>query len=118
MRKLARCTPVLLTVLALVGSACSSSSKNPSGAATTTTTPGVGDLFSKLPAAIQSSKTIKIGSDIEYPPIEFFKEGTTTVQGVDYDLAQAMAKQLGVKVKFINDTDFAGIIGALNAGRF
>jgi polar amino acid transport system substrate-binding protein len=67
---------------------------------------------------VQSSKELKIGSDIEYAPIEFYKEGTTQVEGVDYDLAQALAAKLGVKVTFIDDTDFAGIIGALQAGRF
>jgi polar amino acid transport system substrate-binding protein len=61
---------------------------------------------------------IKVGSDIEYAPIEFFKEGTQEVQGVDYDLAQAIGHKLGVKMTFVNDTDFAGIIGALRAGRF
>ena len=65
-----------------------------------------------------TKREIKIGSDIEYAPIEFFKEGTQDVQGVDYDLAQAIGHQLGVKMTFVNDTDFAGIIGALRAGRF
>jgi polar amino acid transport system substrate-binding protein len=61
---------------------------------------------------------IKVGSDIEYAPIEFFKEGTQEVQGVDYDLAQGIGRKLGVKMTFVNDTDFAGIIGALRSGRF
>lgn len=59
-----------------------------------------------------------IGSDIEYAPIEFYKEGTEVAQGVDIDLGTALAKQLGKKVKFVNDTDFAGIISALDNGRF
>lgn len=63
-------------------------------------------------------ETLHVGSDIEYAPIEFFKENTATPQGLDYDLAQALGAQLGVKVRFVNDTDFAGIIGALRAGRF
>lgn len=63
-------------------------------------------------------KTLHVGSDIEYAPIEFFKENTATPQGLDYDLAEALGAQLGVKVRFVNDTDFAGIIGALRAGRF
>lgn len=106
-------TATLVTGLA----ACGSSSK-PSAGSTSTTTASNGDLFSKLPAAIQSSKKINVGSDIEYPPIEFFKEGTTTVDGLDYDLAQALGAKLGVKFNFIDDTDFAGIIGAMQAGRF
>jgi len=72
-------------------------------------------------AGVQSDfvpKTLHVGSDIEYAPIEFFKENTATPQGLDYDLAQALGAQLGVKVRFVNDTDFAGIIGALRAGRF
>jgi polar amino acid transport system substrate-binding protein len=71
-----------------------------------------------LPASIKSSGELKIGSDIEYAPNEFFKENTEIAQGMDVDLGNALAKQLGVKAKFIDDTDFAGIIGAMNSGRF
>jgi polar amino acid transport system substrate-binding protein len=113
-RKLATLGLAFAMATALV--ACSSSSKPASS--NTTPTSAASDLFSKLPAAIQSSKEIKVGSDIEYPPIEFYKEGTTQTEGLDYDLAQAMGAKLGVKFKFINDTDFAGIIGAMQAGRF
>src|SRR2546425_12364522 len=65
-----------------------------------------------------TKSAIKIGSDVEYAPIEFFKEGTQEVQGVDYDLAQALGKVLAVKVTFINDTDFAGMITSLQNGRY
>ena len=91
-----------------------SAAKSPTTAAAAAANP----LFAKLPASVQSSKQIKIGSDIEYAPIEFYKEGTQETQGVDWDLAQALGDKLGVKVTFVDDTDFAGIIGALNAGRF
>jgi len=119
MRTPFRCIPIVAVAVALAATACGSSSKksSSSSSATTTTVAG-GALFAKLPASIQSSKKLNIGSDIEYAPIEFYKEGTTQVEGVDYDLAQAMAKQLGVTVNFVDDTDFAGIIGALQAGRF
>jgi polar amino acid transport system substrate-binding protein len=104
--------------MALSAAACGSSSKSSSGSGSTTTTPGAGSLFSKLPSSIQSSKEIKVGSDIEYAPIEFYKTGTQQTQGVDYDLGQALGQKLGTKVTFVDDTDFAGIITALNAGRF
>ncbi|HVT77953.1 MAG TPA: ABC transporter substrate-binding protein [Acidimicrobiales bacterium] len=65
-----------------------------------------------------SKNELKIGSDIEYAPNEFFKEGTQVAQGFDVDLGNALAKQLGKTAKFIDDTDFAGIIGAMNSGRF
>jgi len=111
MARRSRLSAVVL-VLVLVLGACGSSKKTTAGSS------GGGSLFAKLPSSIQSSKEIKAGSDIEYAPIEFFKEGTQQTQGVDFDLAQAMGKKLGVKVTFIDDTDFAGIIGALQAGRF
>jgi len=101
----------------LLASACGKDSK-PKAAATSTTTGAGAALFSKLPADIQSRKELRVGSDIEYAPIEFYKEGTQQTQGLDYDLAQAMGAKLGVTVTFIDDTDFAGIIGALQAGRF
>jgi polar amino acid transport system substrate-binding protein len=103
---------VLVAVLGATGltlTACGSSS---------TSSSALTALGKTLPASIQKSGVIRVGSDIEYPPIEFFKTGTTTVKGVDYDLALAMGKELGVKFTFTNDTDFAGIIGAVNAGRF
>jgi polar amino acid transport system substrate-binding protein len=78
---------------------------------------GLTDLGKKLPTSIQQSKEIKVGSDIAYAPVEFYKAGTQDVQGIDFDLAQAMAQKLGVKVTFANTT-FDGIIPALKANRF
>src|SRR4030042_4638782 len=60
---------------------------------------------------------LQVGSDIAYAPIEFFEEGTTTAKGLDIDLANALADELGVTTEFIN-TGFDGIIGALNVSRF
>jgi polar amino acid transport system substrate-binding protein len=101
---------VVLAVVASLGAACGKSNDKPSAALTA--------LGKALPPAIQKSGVIRVGSDIEYPPIEFFKEGTKQVQGVDWDIAQAMGTTMGVKFSFTNDTDFAGIIGATNSGRF
>jgi polar amino acid transport system substrate-binding protein len=60
---------------------------------------------------------LQVGSDIAYAPMEFFEEGTTTPKGLDIDLANALAEELGVRAEFIN-TGFDGMIGALNASRF
>ena len=56
---------------------------------------------------------LNIGSDIAYAPIEFYKEGTEEPDGLDVDLANALAEVLGVEAEFIN-TGFDGIIEALN----
>ena len=60
---------------------------------------------------------LQVGSDIAYAPIEFFEEGTQNAEGLDVDLADALAEELGVRAEFIN-TGFDGIIPALNANRF
>jgi polar amino acid transport system substrate-binding protein len=60
---------------------------------------------------------LQVGSDIAYAPIEFFEEGTQNPQGLDIDLADALAEELGVRAEFTN-SGFDGIIGALNASRF
>jgi polar amino acid transport system substrate-binding protein len=60
---------------------------------------------------------LQVGSDISYAPIEFFEEGTQNPAGLDVDLANALAEELGVRAEFIN-TGFDGIIGALNVNRF
>lgn len=115
----------VIVVLAMFSAACGSSDNG--GAiqqkGTTTSRPstaGAGSLKSKLPAAISSAGVLKVGSDIEYPPVESYPGGDSSKQpeGIDPDIARAMGEKLGVTVTFVNDTDFAGIIGALQSGRF
>ena len=64
-----------------------------------------------------ADSVLQVGSDIAYAPIEFFQEGTQNPEGLDIDLADALAAQMGVTTQFVN-TGFDGIIGALNASRF
>jgi polar amino acid transport system substrate-binding protein len=60
---------------------------------------------------------LQVGSDIAYAPMEFFEEGTTNAQGLDIDLGDALAAELGVSATFIN-TGFDGMIDALKVERF
>jgi polar amino acid transport system substrate-binding protein len=71
--------------------------------------------FDMLPASIQSSKVIKVGSDIAYAPVEFKKDGATV--GVDPDLAAALGKELGVKFEFDNGT-FDTLLTGLRSKRY
>lgn len=100
----------LLAATALVLTACGDDGDKKVGTLTA--------LGEQLPDAIQKSGVIRVGSDIEYPPIDFYKEGTKEIQGLDWDLGKALGKALGVKFTFTNDTDFAGMIGSLNSGRY
>jgi polar amino acid transport system substrate-binding protein len=102
-------------VLTVAG--CGSSSKKSTTATTAAPTATTAAGAAALPADIAAAKEIKVGSDISYAPIEFYKEGTQQAQGVDYDIGQALGQKLGVKVTFTNDT-FDGLIPALNAKRY
>ncbi len=63
------------------------------------------------------SRELVVGSDVSYAPIEFFREGTQQVEGLDYELAQAIGAKLGRQVRFVNST-FDGLIPALRSRRF
>jgi polar amino acid transport system substrate-binding protein len=63
------------------------------------------------------SGELVVGSDVSYAPIEFFREGTQQVEGLDYELAQAIGAKLGRQVRFVNST-FDGLIPALRSRRF
>lgn len=64
---------------------------------------------------IKKAGVLKVGSDVAYAPFEFM-EGDKPV-GFDIDIAQEIAKALGVKLQVIN-TSFDGIIAALKAKKF
>ncbi len=64
---------------------------------------------------IKKAGVLKVGSDVAYAPFEFM-EGDKPV-GFDIDIAQEIAKALGVKFQVIN-TSFDGIIAALKAKKF
>ncbi len=60
---------------------------------------------------------LTVGSDIAYAPFEFYEEGTETPDGLDIDLAEALAAALGVEAEFSN-TGWDGIIPALETEDF
>jgi polar amino acid transport system substrate-binding protein len=55
---------------------------------------GLTELGKMLPASIQASKEIKVGSDVAYAPVEYYENGKD-IKGIDPDLAEAMGKELG-----------------------
>jgi polar amino acid transport system substrate-binding protein len=70
-----------------------------------------------LPAAIKSAGTIRVATNIPYPPWEMYTAvGSKQATGIDYDLSQAIAAKLGVKASF-DQTVFDSIIPALLAGK-
>ena len=61
---------------------------------------------------------VTVGSDIAYPPIEYFEEGTDNAVGLDVDLLAALAEKLGVDYEFKQVADFAAIVGDVKASRY
>jgi polar amino acid transport system substrate-binding protein len=76
------------------------------------------ELGAELPEEIQESGTITVGSDIAYPPVEFYEEGDEdTAVGIDPDLGAALGEKLGVEFEFVNGT-FDGLITGLQSARY
>ncbi|MGH3631705.1 MAG: ABC transporter substrate-binding protein, partial [Sciscionella sp.] len=91
-------------------SACGGGSAAPSAAGS------AAPLHAVLPAKIRSAGHIVLGSELTVPPMTFRKPGNAAITGVNYDLAQAMGKQLGVTMKF-KQLAFPGLQPALKSGQ-
>jgi polar amino acid transport system substrate-binding protein len=116
---------VAAVLLAVVLAACGSSSSSSSAASASPTAGGFdvasvkadSTLNAMLPAAIKSAGTIRVATNIPYPPWEMYTAvGSKQATGIDYDLSQALAARLGVKASF-DQTVFDSIIPALLAGK-
>jgi len=103
----ALCAPVLTLA------ACGGSSPAPS-AAPSGVDPAAAAL---LPAAVKSAGVLRAATDGSYPPNEYSEPGSTTLIGFDVDLANALAKKLGVRVTFDN-AKFDSILTGITAGRY
>ncbi|MFG2096249.1 bifunctional serine/threonine-protein kinase/transporter substrate-binding domain-containing protein [Streptomyces sp. NPDC048612] len=74
-----------------------------------------GKPSSHLPPEIRAKGRVIVGSDIAYAPMEFVKDGKPA--GVDVDLANALGRELGVRLTFENAT-FDALLTGLAAGRY
>jgi polar amino acid transport system substrate-binding protein len=99
----------------LAFAACGDDEKEGGEASPTTSAGPTDDDTSAVPEL--DDGVLTIGSDIAYAPIEFYIEGTETPDGLDIDIAKAIARVLGVEVEFVN-TGFDGIILSLQSEDF
>ncbi|WP_329274390.1 ABC transporter substrate-binding protein [Streptomyces sp. NBC_00691] len=75
-------------------------------------------LYGMLPPAVRAAGTVRVATDVPYPPFEMYaKEGSTRITGIDHDLGQALGARLGVRFHFAPQK-FDGILPAVQAGRF
>jgi len=84
-----------------------------------TTTPPAGTAKVSPPpnSALFTAGTLTIGSDVSYPPQEFFPVGSLDADGFDIDLGKGLAKEMGLNFAVVN-TPFDGIIPSLNSKKF
>jgi polar amino acid transport system substrate-binding protein len=106
-------------VLAGCGSSNNNTTSTPgSTGANTTASSGVDQkVASEVPAAVKSKGTLTVAADATYAPNEFIGPDGHTVQGMDADLAKALAGVMGLKAKVVNAT-FDSIIPGLAAHKY
>lgn len=111
----------LVAVLALAFgtlaiAACGSSSNSTSS--TTAGSSGVNPKVAALvPADIKKSGTLSVASDASYPPVESFDTDGKTIIGMDPDLANALAAEMGLQADIQNAT-FDSILTGIAAGKY
>jgi polar amino acid transport system substrate-binding protein len=110
----------VLATFALVAAGCGSSSNDNTSSSSTTSQSGGGEnskVAALVPAAVKQKGTLKVAADATYPPNEFLANDGRTVQGMDADLADALAKAMGLKADVVNAT-FDAIIPGLAAHKY
>jgi polar amino acid transport system substrate-binding protein len=108
---------VTFAVVSLVAvSACSSSKSSTSTTGTTGGSSGGSATncaaAAKIPSSIKSAGSMNAATDASYAPMEFIGTNGTTIEGADIDLGNAIAKQLGLTMKWQN-VKFDSIISGI-----
>jgi polar amino acid transport system substrate-binding protein len=93
------------------------SEPTPAGTAGAAASGAVAAVRDKVPAAIRDKGTLIVAADATYPPNEFIGEDGKTVEGMDADLAKALAGVMGLKADVKNAT-FDSIIPGLASNKF
>ncbi|SFR24690.1 amino acid ABC transporter substrate-binding protein, PAAT family [Lentzea waywayandensis] len=112
---------LLVTSLLVLGLAACGSTSDPAQ----TSTPPSSDLGSVkkddalaalLPPEIASAGTLKVGSNIQNPPNNFYDQDGKTPMGSEVDLIKAISAKLGLKAEH-SDMAFSSLITSLETGR-
>lgn len=62
----------------------------------------------------RSNGTLKVGTNAEFPPYEYYEDNKVT--GIDMDIMQAIADELGMDMQ-VEDMQFDSIIAAVSSGK-
>jgi len=118
---------VLLVALAVAATGCGGKKKaappttTTTAPATTTAAPSTvskdATIAAEVPSKFKSKGSLTIAEDASYAPNEFIGSNGKTVEGMDADLAKAIAAVMGLKANVVNAT-FATIIPGLSSGKY
>lgn len=87
------------------------------GNSTSATTDADATAESLVPADLKEKGVLKAATAEGYPPMEMYKEGTTELIGVDPELAELIAGQLGLEFEITN-ASFPGLIPGLQSNQW
>ena len=110
---------LMAAMMMLALAACGGATAAPSSSAVSDSSSAVLDDSSAPEggkvAEIQAAGKLIMLTNAEFPPFEYLGEGAA-VKGVDADLAQMIADELGVELEILN-ADFDTLIDMLNSGK-
>jgi polar amino acid transport system substrate-binding protein len=107
----------IFAAAALALTACGDNDSDTSSTKPETKTTVDKALADKVPEAIKSDGTIKVGTDSTYAPSEFLDKDGKTVIGFDVDLFNMVAAKLGLKTEYVSGK-FADIIPGVQSGKY
>ncbi len=99
-----------LAALLLAATACGGSGTSGSGGSG-------GQAAGETLAQVRKAGVITVGTEGTYRPFTYHQNGSGALTGYDVEVMRAVAKQLGVDVKF-EETQWDAIFAGLDAGRF
>jgi polar amino acid transport system substrate-binding protein len=112
--KIARSRAAALAGIVLAGAlaltACSSGGTAPEAS-------GGSDSSSAEVASAFEGETLTLATDANYPPCQYFEEGSDVMIGYEVDLWDAIAEKLGVTLE-VENTQFASLIPGVQSGRY
>src|SRR3954464_4712769 len=111
------CLSLALAAAAGCGGSSSNDTTSSTTASTTTGSPGSGSLSAEVPGDVKKKGSLTVAADASYAPNEFIGNDGKTVEGMDADLAKALAGALGLKADVKNAT-FDSIIPGLASGKY
>lgn len=117
---LAMAGPVLLLSMAACGATPGADAKNASGVPTSDVGGQVkvdAAAVKLLPAGIKTRGTLTMAADLHYPPTSFLDADNKTPIGYNVDIANLLAKALGMKLE-IKNVSFDSVIPGIAAGRY